>query len=159
MNIIKESRERNLVNLKNSIDLGTIDEIIKPTDEWGGAHVIITSSNEKALNHDANDICVLTRHSQILSGLFFYIKENILFDRDFFLYGFMALLAIDYLRQNGESDDYNPFLKYVIDNIYAYFLYFNWESGIKDIGESFDVMRNYLSDEISNNEISKVLGY
>lgn len=71
----------------------------------------------------------------------------------------MALLAIDYLRQNEESDEYNPLLKYVIDNIYAYFLYFNWESGIKDIGESFDVMRNYLSDEISNNEISKVLGY
>ena len=159
MNITKESRERNLVNLKNSIDLGTIDDIIKPTDEWGGAHVIITSSNEKASNHDANDICVLTRHSQILSGLFFYVKENILIDRDFFLYGFMALLAIDYIRQNEESDDYNPFLKYVIDNIYAYFLYFNWESGIKDISESFDVMRNYLSDEISNNEISKVLGY
>lgn len=166
MSISKQQREKNLIALKNSIDLGTIDDIIKPTKEWGGAYVIITSSEERVFDpendkddfygHRSQDLFVLTKHSEILSGLFYYVKENILGKRDNYLYGFMALLANEYLRTSGE-DDYIQLLKYVIDNIYGYFLYFDWEVGMDDSKEAFDVMRNYLSDEISDDEIRKLL--
>lgn len=167
MTISKEQREKNLIALKNAIDMGTIDEIIKPTEEWGGAYVIITSSEERVFDpekeeedfygHRAHDFFVLTKHAEILSGLFYYVKENILGGRDNYLYGFMALLANDYLRNFGESDDYTQLLKYIIDKIYGYFLYYDWENGMGDSKEAFDVMRNYLSDETSDEEIKKIL--
>ena len=166
MSLTKEQQEKNLINLKNAIDLGSIDQLIKPCDDWGGAYVIITSSEEKILNlkkddgfysHSNEDIYVLTKHARILSGLFYYIKENVLEDRDNYLYGFLALLANDYLRLYGESNDYIPLLKYIIDKAYGYFLYFDWKVSMRDSQEAFDVMRNYLSNEISDNEIRKIL--
>ena len=165
MGFTKEQREINLINLKNAIDLSTIDEIIKPTNEWGGAHVIITSSKEHIIkletgddwyDHKSNDLYVLTKHAKMLSGLFYYVKENVLDNRDNYLYGFMALLANDYIRKY-EDDDFYHLLKYVIDKIYAYFLYFNWEVTMNDSEAAFDVMRNYLSDKTTDDEIKKIL--
>lgn len=165
--ISKEVREKSLINLKNAIDLGSIDELIKPAEEWGGAYVIITSSEEKFDNlknnsedyygRNTHDIYVLTRHAKILSGLFYYVKENIIGSRDNYLYGFMALLANDYIRQNGESEDYSEFLEHIIQKIYAYFEYYSWENGMGNSEEAFDVMRHYLSDEISDDEIKRIL--
>jgi len=166
MGITKEQLEKNLINLKNTIDLGTIDEIIKPADEWSGAYVVITSNEDDIFDPQTDeddwygrrsqDTYVLTKHAKVLSGLFYYVKENVLGDRDNYLYGFMALLANDYIRQNGD-DDYLSLLKYVIDKIYGYFLYYDWEVGMSDSNEAFDVMRNYLSDKISDEEINKIL--
>lgn len=109
----KEIREKSLINLKNAIDLGSIGELIKPSEEWGGAYVIITSSEEKFDNlknnnedfygRNTQDTYVLTRHAEILSGLFYYVKENIMSSRDNYLYGFMALLANDYIRHNNKN--------------------------------------------------------
>ena len=165
--ISNETREKNLINLKNAIDLGTIDEIIKPTKEWGGAYIIITSSEEKLLPSESDemdfysrreqDTYVLTKHSRELSGLFYYVKENVLGQRDNYLYGFMALLANDYIKQNDEPKDYVPFLEYIINKIYAYFLYYDWGSGMSNSDEAFDVMRYYLSENISDEEIKKIL--
>lgn len=165
--ISKEVREKSLINLKNAIDLGSIGELIKPTEEWGGAYVIITSSeeefdnlknnNEDFYGRNTQDTYVLTRHAEILSGLFYYVKENIMGSRDNYLYGFMALLANDYIQQNGESEDYSEFLEYIIQKIYAYFEYYDWENGMGNSEEAFDVMRYYLSDEISDDEIKRIL--
>lgn len=153
MRILKETKEKNLINLKNSIDSGTIDTIIKPAEEWNDAYVIITSSKEKSVNIDSKEIYVITKHSTILSALFYFFKENILESDDYFLFGFMALLAIDYIRQNDESDDYVPFLSYIIDKIYSFFSYCDWNYNLKEI-DRFDFFRYYLSSNISNNEIS-----
>ena len=86
MGFTKEQRGKNLINLKNAIDLGKIDDIIKPTTEWGGAYVIVTSNEEDIFNSETDeddwhgrksqDIYVFTKHAKILSGLFYYIKEN-----------------------------------------------------------------------------------
>ncbi len=167
MGFTKEQREKNLINLKNAIDLDKIDDIIKPTTEWGGAYVIVTSNEEDIFNPEideddwhgrkSQDIYVLTKHAKILSGLFYYVKENVLNDRDNYLYGFMALLANDYLRLYGDDEDYLPLLKYITDKIYGYFLYYNWEVGMGNSNEAFDVMRNYLSSEINDDEIKKIL--
>ena len=48
-------------------------------------------------------------------------------------------------------------LKHITDKIYGYFLYYNWEVGMGDSNEAFDVMRNYLSGEIRDDEIKKIL--
>ena len=167
MGFTKEQREKNLINLKNAIDLNKIDDIIKPTTEWGGAYVIITSNEKDLFNPETDeddwhgrksqDIYVFTKHAKILSGLFYYNKENILGDRDNYLYGFMGLLANDYLRLYGDDEDYPPLLKYITDKIYGYFLYYNWEIGMGNSNEAFDVMRNYLSGEIRDDEIKKIL--
>lgn len=166
MGFRKEQREKNLINLKNAIDLDKIDDIIKPTTEWRGAYVIVTSNEKDIFNPETDeddwhgrksqDIYVFTKHAKILSGLFYYIKENILSDRDNYLYGFMALLANDYLRLYGD-DDYLHLLKYIIDKIYGYFMYFDWEVSMRDSKEAFDVMRNYLSDKTTDEEIRKIL--
>ena len=167
MGFTKEQREKNLINLKNAIDLDKIDDIIKPTTEWGGAYVIITSNEENIFNPETDeddwhgrksrDIYVLTKHAKILSGLFYYVKENVLDNRDNYLYGFMALLANDYLRSYGDDGDYSHLLKYIIDKIYGYFMYFDWEVSTHDSKEAFDVMRNYLSDKTTDEEIRKIL--
>lgn len=167
MRFTKEQREENLINLKNAIDLGTIDKVIKPTKEWGGAYVIITSSEEDIFNpeidgndwygRNSQDLYVITKHAKVLSGLFYHVKENVLGDWDNYLYGFMALLANDYLRANDEDCEYTPMLKYIIDKIYGYFLYYDWEVGMGDSKEAFDVMRSYLSDKTSDEEINKIL--
>ena len=166
MTLTKEQREENLIELKNAIDLGTINKIIKPTIEWGGAYVIITSDEKEVFNPETDKVYwgdrrpaityVLTKHAKTLSGLYFYVKHKILDSRDAFLYGFMALLANDYLKLYGDDDDYVPMLKYVIDGIYGYFLYYDWENGMGNHQEAFDVMRNYLSEKTSDEEIRKI---
>ena len=50
MSLTKEQREENLIKLKNAIDLGTIDELIRPTHEWGGAYVVITSDENEVFD-------------------------------------------------------------------------------------------------------------
>ena len=51
----------------------------------------------KNSTHD-NDIFVLTKHTILLSKLFYYVKEDIMDERGFHPYGLMALLANDYLE-------------------------------------------------------------
>lgn len=166
MSFTKEQREENLIKLKNAIDLGTIDELIRPTPEWGGAYVVITSDENDVFDPERDEVYwadkrplityVVTKHAKRLSGLFEYVKMNILESRDAFLYGFMALLANDYLKNYGDDDNHVPMLKYVIDGIYGYFLYYDWENGMGNSQEAFDVMRNYLSDKTSDDEIQKI---
>lgn len=166
MTFTKEQREENLIILKNAIDLGTIDEIIRPTHEWGGAYVVITSDENEVFDPKRDEVYwadkrplityVVTQHAKILSGLYFYVKHKILDSRDGYLYGFMALLANDYLKLYGDDDEYVPLLKYVIDGIYGYFLYYDWENGMGSEEEAFDVMRNYLSEKTSDEEIQKI---
>ena len=166
MSLTKEQREENLIKLKNAIDLGTIDNLIRPTHEWGGAYVVITSDENEVFNPETDEVYwadkrplityVVTQHAKMLSGLYYYVKLNILDSRDAFLYGFMALLANDYLKIYGDDDYYVPMLKYVIDGIYGYFLYYDWENGMGNETEAFDVMRNYLSDKTTDEEIKKI---
>ena len=168
MSITNEQREKNLTNLKTAVDFGRINEfIIKRKKDWGGANVIITSCEEDIFDPKTDeddwygrksmDLYVLTKHSKILSGLFYYVKENVLDERDNYLYGFMALLANDYLRNYGDDGDYRPLLKYIIDKIYEYFVYFDWEVSMDDSKVAFDVMRSYLSDKTCDDEIKKIL--
>ena len=105
LNHSKEIRQKNLLALKGAIDSNCLNEIVEFDGEWGGAHVIITSSQDRIhdLKTDGDDWCgrssectyVLTRNSKDLSKLFAYVRDDIMEERDNYLYGFIALLAND----------------------------------------------------------------
>ena len=85
----------------DAIDLSTIDELIRPTHEWGGAYVVITSDENEVFDPERDEVYwadkrplityVVTKHAKRLSGLFEYVKMNILESRDAFLYGFLLM--------------------------------------------------------------------
>ena len=148
--INKETRIENLDALRRAIDNRTLLELPTPNNEWGGGYVIITSSEENLKNFRIDDVTVvITQHSMILSKLFHYVKENIMVGRDFYLYGFMALLANDFIRQFGDLNDFNPLLDYVVSGISFYCQC--------DVTEMFDMMRFFLSDNVTDEEINKIL--
>lgn len=145
-----ESKLENLAVLKRTIGNGSFNCLNTPNVEWGGANVIITSCKDRVKNstHD-NDIFVLTKHSIELSKLFYYVKENIMDKRDFRLYGFMALLANDFIEEFGDLNDYTLLLNHIISGIAFYYLF---------PGEDmFNVMRFLLSYNIHDGDIKHIL--
>lgn len=163
--IMKNERQQNLEDLIYAIDNGSLDGIIKPTSDWGGANIIITSDKVKASNMDdgedffsrqSGDLYVMTKNCEILSGLFCYVRDKVMPEKDNYLYAFMALSAIDFIRKNDDGD-YVPLLKHVAQNIKGYLTYYNWQNGMADGDEAFKVMRYYLSSKISDDEIRFIL--
>lgn len=158
--ISKESRLENLLALERAICNGSLEELDVPNDEWGGAHVIITSSPEDVfdpesdeddwLSRRSQDTYVVTKHSKALSKVFWHVKENILDERDFHLYGFMAFLANDFLKEFGDLDDCTLMLEYVASGILFYYKFF-YEF------DKFQLMRFFLSQNISDEEIKNML--
>ena len=112
-NHLKETRQNNLLALKKTIDNNSFEELISEDKDWGGAYVIITSSPERVFNPETDkddwfgrrSSCtyVLTKHSMILSNFFYYVRDNIMGDTDNYLYGFMALLAKDFMVDYDEA--------------------------------------------------------
>ncbi|MBE6507913.1 MAG: hypothetical protein E7Z77_00715 [Methanobrevibacter sp.] len=163
--LLKQSGKENLLALKRAIDDGSLEELISGDSEWGGAYVVISSSADFIENHRKNadenpmidsDTYVLTKHSIALSGIFRYVKENVMEERDFHLYGFMAILANDFLRQFGDPDDSTFLLEYVFEGISFYCQFNDWECGTEyDFG--FEIMRFFLSENISDEEIRHIL--
>lgn len=161
MNVKK--RQDYLDDLIYGIEKDSIDSLFEDSGEWGGAHVIITSDEEKAMelmkgeeDSKSGDLYVLSQNSESLSGLFNYVKENVMPVRDNYLYAFMALSAIDFIRRYGDDDSIS-LLKYIVQNIKGYLAYFDWKSAMGDKGEAFKVMRYYLSSQVTDDEISFML--
>lgn len=162
----KEIRQENFRILKEAADESAIERVIRPRDEWGGAYVIITSDEEKVFldkideddfySRKSKDLYVVTKGSRMLSGLFYYVKENVLSQPDNYLYAFMALAAIDYIKNNGD-DDTLGLLGHVIDNACGYLEFFDWENSMGDSDVAFDVMRVHLSSETSDEAIRFML--
>lgn len=163
----KETRQENLLALKRAIDAESIDDITEFDGEWGGAYVVITSSKNRIFNPETDEddwygrrsqcTYVLTEKSDALSKFFAYVGESIMERRDNYLYGFMALLANDFIRQFGDADEYRPLLDYVFSGISFYLGYFDWQSGMGNAEEAFKAMRFFLSDKISDDEIRHIL--
>ena len=158
-------RKANLLDLLNALDNGSVEGLIKPTEGWGGAKVLIASSKDELLNpprsydferYADSDTLVFTKHSAILSGFFYYIKNNVMYGRDFYLYGFMALLANDYLKQYGDSEDCIPLLSYVAKGVEAYLYRFNWKDGSCQRKEFREFLKTQLSDNMTDEEIRKI---
>ena len=162
----KETMKDNFKNLIKAFKNGEIDEIISPRKDWGGAHIIITADEEKVFlnkideddfySRKSGNLYVTTRNSDMLSGLFYYIKEEILSKPDNYLYAFMALSAIDFIKSNGDNDC-TSLLEHVTCNTYEYLDFFGWESSMGDEIVAFEVMRNRLSERISDEDIKFML--
>ena len=165
-NHLKENRYENLLTLKRAIDNHSLDEINEFDGEWGGSYVIITSSPDKIHNretdgddwygHRSSCTYVLTKNSYELSKLFAYVGEKIMKRRDNYLYGFMALLAIDFIGQFGDTRKYK-ILNYVLSGVSFYLGYFDWESGMGNPKNAFNIMRFFLLEQISDEEIRHIL--
>ena len=134
-NHLKETSQENLLTLKRAIDSNSLDDLVDYSREWGGAYVVITSSQDKIFNPETDEddwfsrksqsTYVLTKNSIPLSKFFIYIRVKIMERRDNFLYGFMALLAKDFIRQFGDTDEYNLLLNYVFSGVSFYLGYFD----------------------------------
>lgn len=165
-NHLKETRQDNLLALKKTIDNNSFEELICEDKDWGGAYVIITSSPERVFNpeNDEGDwfgrrsscTYVLTKHSMILSNFFYYVRDNIMGDTDNYLYGFMALLAKDFMKQYGDHDNYYPMLEYLFSGISFYLGCFNWETGMGKSEKAFNIIRFFLSQNTSDEEIGHI---
>lgn len=163
----KETRQENLLALKRAIDTISIEDIVEFDGEWGGAYVVVTSSKDRIFNPETDDddwygrksqcTYVLTKNAEALSKFFAYVGESIMERRDNYLYGFMALLANDFIRQFGDADEYNPLLDYVFSGTSFYLSHFDWQSAMGNAEEAFKAMRFFLSDNISDEEIRLVL--
>lgn len=162
----KEIRQENFRILRKAVDDRSICNVIQPSEDWGGAHVIITSDEEKVFlkkidkddfySRRSGDLYVVTKESAILSGLFRYVKENVLSGPDNYLYAFMALSANDFIKQNGD-DDCLGLLSHVIDNAFEYMEHFGWENSMGDSDCAFEVMRKLLSDATGDDDIRFML--
>lgn len=163
---LKETRQENLLTLKRAIDNNSLDEIVDYNREWGGAYVIITSSQDNIFNpetdeddwfsHKSQSTYVLTKNSIPLSKFFVYIRDKIMERRDNYLYGFMGLLAKDFIKQFGDADDYNLLLDYVFSGVSFYLGYFDWKCGMGKSNNAFKMMRFFLSEQISDEEIRHI---
>ena len=155
-------RHENILALKRAIDDGSFTEMVLPDMEWGGAYVIITSSPDRVFDPETDednwignrsqDTYVVTRHSMMLSGFFHHVKDNIMMDRDYYLYGFMALLANDFLREFGDGVDCRYLLDHIVSGISFY--YNAMETGGDE--HRFEMMRFFLSENISDEEIRRI---
>ena len=148
--INKETRLENILALKRAVYNNSFEDLDTENSEWRGAHVIIRSSESKTDDNKFGDIHVITKHSKTLSKLFHYVKENIMEARDFYLYGFMALLANDFIRNFGDGKNPNYLLEYVTSGISFYYQF----RGCTDM---FNLMRFFLSSNITDEEIMGIL--
>ncbi|MBR5503271.1 MAG: hypothetical protein IKV87_02325 [Methanobrevibacter sp.] len=159
-------QKENMSRLKEAIENRSIENMFPLNGEWGGAYVIVTSDEKKVFNPETDEdnwyghrgqcTYVLTQHAKILSDIFYYVRDNIMNGRDIFLYGFMALLANDYIRQFDDPEDPYGLLDYVANGVEAYYQFINWEIWEVDSKELFKFMRSYLSLEITDNEIRHI---
>ena len=166
LNHSKEIRHENLLTLKRAIDNHSIDEINEFDGEWGGSYVIITSSSDKIPNHETDEddwyghesscTFVLTKNSNELSKFYAHVEEKVMEERDNYLYGFMALLANDFIGQFGDTYEYN-LLNYIFSGLSFYLGYFDWESGMGNPKDAFNMMRFFLSEQIPDEEIRHIL--
>ena len=121
-NHLKETRQENLLALKRAIDSNSINALTEFNGEWAGAYVVITSSPDRIYNPetDGDDwngrrsecTYVLTKDSKELSKIFAYVGDSIMKGRDNYLYGFMALLANDFIRLFGDNYKSSLLLEY-----------------------------------------------
>ena len=157
-----EYRHENILALKQAIGDGFFMDLPLPNDEWGGAYVIITSSPDRVFDPETDednwignrsqDTYVVTQHSVMLSKFFYFVKDSIMIDRDYYLYGFMALLANDFLREFGDDVDCRYLLDYIVSGIA---FYYNAKETSSD--ESlFGAMRFFLSENIPDEEIKRI---
>ena len=161
-------QKENLSRLKEAIENRSIGNMFPLNREWAGAYVIVTSDEKEVFNpetdkdnwygHRGQCTYVLTQHAKILSNIFYYVRDNIMNGRDFHLYGFMALLANDYIRQFDDPEDPYGLLDYVANGVGAYCQFIYWEERKLDYKIVFKFMRSCLSREITDNEIMHVLG-
>ena len=141
--------------------------MVEFNEEWGGSYVIITSSPDRVYNPETDEddwygrrsecTYVLTKNSRDLSKFFAYVGDNIMKRCDNYLYGFMALLSKDFIMQFGDIEEYNLLLDYVFSGVAFYLGYFDWESGMGNSKDAFDIMRFFLSQQISDEEIGHIL--
>lgn len=130
-------RKDNLVKLKKILDNENFENYI--TEEcWGGADVMITSDPNRVFNPETDEddwfgrrsstTYVLTKNANALSGLIFYVKDNIMkyYGKDLFLYDLIALFANNYIEKVGDYDDYYPLLRYLYKGIEEYCYLFYW---------------------------------
>lgn len=165
--INKESKLKNLANLQVSIGDGSFKNLETPNTEWGGAYVIVTSSPEKVFNpetdeddwygHNSATTYVLTNHSILVSKLFYYVKENLMDGKDNYLYGFMALLANDFIMEFGDPESPEPLLNYICLGVSFYLNHFGWENGMVKSEKAFKMMKFFLSVKTSDEAIKKIL--
>ena len=145
-----------LSELENIIENGELDEI-NTCKEWGGAYVIITTqAPDKMTGRMENDTFVITKHAEILSKLFCYVKDNFMKTADNYLYGFMALLANDFIAQNSDENP-QEMLKYIFKGISIYLIYYDFENSMGDSAKAFNLMKLLLSENTSDEDIKKIL--
>ena len=152
--LTKEMKKENLLKLRKMINDNNLDDLNFLNREWGGEEIIITSSPERVFNPETDEddwfgrrsACtyVLTKHAMLLSNLFYYVNVNIMTGRDFYLYNFMAYLAIDYINQFGDE---NPIqlISHVVYGVAAYCKYYDFKVGSRKTILNF--MKFFLSDE------------
>lgn len=150
------NKKENLINLKNAIGEGKVEDVLAPAEEWGGAYVIIKSDKDDSEAGHPGDIIIKTQYADMLSGLFFYAKENLMEGPDNYLYGFMALSAIDYMKANGDND-LNGLLAHIVKNVESYLECFGWKNSMGNPDVAFKTMKGILSDEMSDDEIKTIL--
>lgn len=163
----KEIKPENLLALKEAIDSNSINDLIEFNKEWGGAYVIITSNPDKVFDPEKDEedwfgrkascTYVLTKHSIALSKFFKYVDESIMVETDYYLYGFMALLANDFIKEFGDSEDYSLMLNYIFSGVLFYLKYYDGKSAMGNPKKAFKLMKFFLSEKTSDEEIKKIL--
>lgn len=165
--ITDNERKENLARLKEILDNENFENYI--TDEcWGGADVMVTSDPGRVFNPETDEddwfgrrsstIYVLTKNANALSGLFFYVKDNIMkgYGKDLFLYDLMALFSKNYIEKVGDSDDYYPMLRYVYKGIeeYCYIFYWPYEKNTKykrlsdnELDDFMKFLKDFMDDD------------
>lgn len=165
-NNLKKIRQFNLLKLKESIDNDSIDGLIDFNREWGGAYVVVTSNPERVFDPeiDENDwmgrraACtyVLTKHALKVSKFLSFVDHNVMARQDNYLFGFIALLANDFIKQFGDVDNYTLLLDYLFSGVSFYFSYYDGESGMGNSRKAFELMRFFLSEKTSDEEIRHI---
>ena len=157
-------RKDKLLTLKKSIDKKTFDQFITLEKEWNDSYVIITSSPDLIMNHKNNlsnhkfaCTLVITKNSAILSNFLNYVSKNIMINKDFYLFKLIAILSNDYIKQYGDMDDYYPLLNHLINRIYYYCKFYEYEWA--DANSIFKFIRLLASENISDEEINQALKY
>lgn len=164
-NNFKEFRQYNLLKLKDAIDNDFIDGLVDFEKEWGGAHVVVTSNPERVfdpkrdedwMGRRAASTYVLTKHALKVSKFIKFVDCNIMARQDNYLFGFMALLVNDFLKQFGDVDNYSLLLDYLFSGVSFYLSYYDWESGMGNSKKAFELMRFFLSEKTSDAEIKHI---
>ena len=163
----KVTRQENFLTLKRAIDNDSIEYLVEFNKKWGGAYVIVTSNPKMVFNpetdeddwfgHRSSATYVLTQNAVILSKFLRFIDCNVMASQDNYLFGFIALLANDFIRQLGHLKDSKPILEYLFSGVSFYLSFYDWENGMGNSKKAFEFMRFFLSENISDDEIRHIL--